>query len=60
MGMAGGPVRLPLDDLDEKKTDQLRKVLATIPKGTAGVRTAPMKSAKKKAAQKPASQRRAR
>jgi 4-hydroxy-tetrahydrodipicolinate synthase len=60
MGMAGGPVRLPLDDLDEKKTDQLRKVLATIPKGTAGVRTAPMKRAKKKAAQKPASQRRAR
>jgi len=60
MGMAGGPVRLPLDDLDEKKTDQLRKVLATIPRGTAGVRTAPMKRAKKKAAQKPASQRRAR
>jgi 4-hydroxy-tetrahydrodipicolinate synthase len=31
MGMAGGPVRLPLDDLDEKRTDQLRKILATIP-----------------------------
>jgi 4-hydroxy-tetrahydrodipicolinate synthase len=31
LGMAGGPVRLPLDDLDEKKTDQLRKILATIP-----------------------------
>jgi 4-hydroxy-tetrahydrodipicolinate synthase len=31
MGMAGGPVRLPLDDLDEKRTEQLRKVLATIP-----------------------------
>jgi 4-hydroxy-tetrahydrodipicolinate synthase len=32
LGMAGGPVRLPLDDLDEKKTEQLRKILATIPK----------------------------
>ena len=31
LGMAGGPVRLPLDELDAKKTEQLRKVLATIP-----------------------------
>ena len=31
LGMAGGPVRLPLDNLDEKKTEQLRKILATIP-----------------------------
>ena len=31
LGMAGGPVRLPLDELDSKKTEQLRKVLATIP-----------------------------
>jgi 4-hydroxy-tetrahydrodipicolinate synthase len=31
MGMAGGPVRLPLDELDEKKTEQLKKILATIP-----------------------------
>jgi len=31
MGMAGGPVRLPLDELDEKKTEQLKKVLASIP-----------------------------
>ena len=31
MGMAGGPVRLPLDELDEKKTEQLKKVLSTIP-----------------------------
>jgi len=31
MGMAGGPVRLPLDDLDEKRTEQLKKILATIP-----------------------------
>jgi 4-hydroxy-tetrahydrodipicolinate synthase len=30
MGMAGGPVRLPLDNLDEKKTADLKKVLATI------------------------------
>lgn len=28
-GMAAGPVRLPLDDLDEQKTEQLRKVLAS-------------------------------
>jgi 4-hydroxy-tetrahydrodipicolinate synthase len=31
LGMAGGPVRLPLDELDEKKTDQLRKILSSIP-----------------------------
>ncbi len=30
-GMSGGPVRLPLDELDAKKTEQLKKVLATIP-----------------------------
>ena len=27
LGMAAGPVRLPLDELDEAKTEQLRKVL---------------------------------
>lgn len=27
LGMAAGPVRLPLDELDEQKTEQLRKVL---------------------------------
>jgi 4-hydroxy-tetrahydrodipicolinate synthase len=32
LGMAGGPVRLPLDELDEKKTEQLKKILGTIPK----------------------------
>ncbi len=32
LGMAGGPVRLPLDNLDEMKTEQLKKILATIPK----------------------------
>lgn len=31
MGMAGGPVRLPLDNLDEKRTADLKNVLATIP-----------------------------
>ncbi|MEN6442815.1 MAG: 4-hydroxy-tetrahydrodipicolinate synthase [Methanoregula sp.] len=31
IGFAGGPVRLPLDNLDDKKTEQLKKVLATIP-----------------------------
>jgi 4-hydroxy-tetrahydrodipicolinate synthase len=31
MGMAGGPVRLPLDNLDDKKTEELKKVLAAIP-----------------------------
>jgi 4-hydroxy-tetrahydrodipicolinate synthase len=34
LGMAGGPVRLPLDDLDDKKTEQLKKILATIPNKT--------------------------
>jgi len=43
MGMAGGPVRLPLSDLDAKKTEELKKVLATIPKG----------ATKKAAAKKP-------
>jgi 4-hydroxy-tetrahydrodipicolinate synthase len=31
VGMAGGPVRLPLDELDDRRTDQLKKILATIP-----------------------------
>jgi 4-hydroxy-tetrahydrodipicolinate synthase len=31
IGLAGGPVRLPLDELDEKKTGQLRTVLSTLP-----------------------------
>jgi 4-hydroxy-tetrahydrodipicolinate synthase len=31
VGFAGGPVRLPLDELDAKKTEQLRKIVATIP-----------------------------
>ncbi|MDP3396262.1 MAG: 4-hydroxy-tetrahydrodipicolinate synthase [Methanoregula sp.] len=44
LGMAGGPVRLPLDELDAKKTEQLKKVLATIPAKT---RAKPAISAKK-------------
>ncbi|MGB8219194.1 MAG: 4-hydroxy-tetrahydrodipicolinate synthase [Methanoregula sp.] len=42
MGMAGGPVRLPLDNLDENKTAALKKILATIPaaKKTAGAGSA--------------------
>jgi 4-hydroxy-tetrahydrodipicolinate synthase len=32
LGMAGGPVRLPLSELDAQKTEELKKVLATIPK----------------------------
>ncbi len=31
IGLAGGPVRLPLDELDAKKTGQLKTVLSTIP-----------------------------
>jgi 4-hydroxy-tetrahydrodipicolinate synthase len=31
IGLAGGPVRLPLDELDAKKTEQLKSILATIP-----------------------------
>jgi 4-hydroxy-tetrahydrodipicolinate synthase len=57
MGMAGGPVRLPLDDLDAKKTEQLRKVIATIPAKSvaakaAAVKKAPAKPALKKAIKK--------
>jgi 4-hydroxy-tetrahydrodipicolinate synthase len=54
MGMAGGPVRLPLADLDEKKTEQLRQVLTTIPVKspvkTAAAKKAPQKSTAKKPA----------
>lgn len=40
IGLAGGPVRLPLADLDEKKTEQLKKVLATIPAKAAAKKSA--------------------
>jgi 4-hydroxy-tetrahydrodipicolinate synthase len=55
MGMAGGPVRLPLDELDAKKAEQLKKVLATIPKISAVKRAMPKKAPQKAAARKPAS-----
>ena len=60
IGMAGGPVRLPLDNLDDKKTEQLKKVLDSIPGLTNGAM--PAKSAKKPVAKKikPASGRRGR
>jgi 4-hydroxy-tetrahydrodipicolinate synthase len=52
LGMAGGPVRLPLDDLDEKKTEQLKKILATIPK-KATIKSAALQKKTQKPVQKP-------
>jgi 4-hydroxy-tetrahydrodipicolinate synthase len=53
IGRAGGPVRLPLDSLDDKKTEQLKKVLDTIPAPKMNAnRAAPVKTAKKSAAKK--------
>jgi len=49
MGMAGGPVRLPLDELDVNKTEQLKKVLATIPEVSAEKRAVQKKSQKNSA-----------
>jgi 4-hydroxy-tetrahydrodipicolinate synthase len=43
LGMAGGPVRLPLDELDAKKTEQLKKVLDTIPVKTSAKQAVPAK-----------------
>jgi 4-hydroxy-tetrahydrodipicolinate synthase len=50
LGLAGGPVRLPLDELDAKKTEQLKKIIATIPKGAG--KAAPEKAAIKKVVKK--------
>jgi 4-hydroxy-tetrahydrodipicolinate synthase len=47
IGLAGGPVRLPLDDLDEKKTAQLQAVLAAC--GVTKVRPITKKTAPAKA-----------
>jgi len=47
IGMAGGPVRLPLDDLDEKKTAQLQAVLAA--SGIKAARSTAKKTAPAKA-----------
>jgi 4-hydroxy-tetrahydrodipicolinate synthase len=57
LGMAGGPVRLPLADLDDKKTEQLKKVLGTIPAKSAGARDLQKKGSQKAAARKPAAKR---
>jgi len=54
MGMAGGPVRLPLDELDAKKTEQLKKVLTTIPAKPAAKSSVQKKTLQKGAARKPA------
>ena len=53
LGMAGGPVRLPLDDLDEKKTEQLKKILATIPKKSDAKLSVSLKKPVKIIAEKP-------
>jgi 4-hydroxy-tetrahydrodipicolinate synthase len=45
LGMAGGPVRLPLDELDARKIDQLKKILATIPVKRVVPATKPAKAA---------------
>lgn len=62
IGQAGGPVRLPLDELDAKKTEQLKKILATIPKSgaKAPVKKAVTRAAPKKPAPKKAPARRTR
>jgi 4-hydroxy-tetrahydrodipicolinate synthase len=43
IGLAGGPVRLPLDELDGKKTEQLKSVLAGLSVKGAAKRPAPVK-----------------
>lgn len=53
MGMAGGPVRLPLDELDAKKTEQLKKVLATIPAKSAITHAVQKRVPQKTVARKP-------
>ena len=60
IGMAGGPVRLPLDELDAKKTEQLKKILASIPaksreKGATAKKPVKRSALPKKSATKPAS-----
>ena len=61
LGMAGGPVRLPLDELDAKKTEQLKKVLATIPvKTQTKAKVAKKKPSIKTGTKKPASAKRTR
>jgi 4-hydroxy-tetrahydrodipicolinate synthase len=50
IGLAGGPVRLPLDELDPKKTEQLKKVLDTLPAKGGGKLSAVQKKPAKPAA----------
>lgn len=54
IGLAGGPVRLPLDELDAKKTEELKKVLASLPRDAVKKSVAAKKAAPKKAAVKKA------
>jgi len=56
IGLAGGPVRLPLDELDEKKAEQLKSVLAGLSVKGAAKRPAPVKKTApaKTASKKPA------
>jgi 4-hydroxy-tetrahydrodipicolinate synthase len=55
IGLAGGPVRLPLDELDAKKTEQLRKVLSSLPaKGAPRAKAAARPAAKKTVRRAPA------
>jgi 4-hydroxy-tetrahydrodipicolinate synthase len=49
VGLVGGPVRLPLDELDVKKTDHLKKIIATIPAKTVPKPKVPVKGSVKKA-----------
>ena len=59
IGLAGGPVRLPLDELDAKKTEQLRTVLSSLPKTREGARPSPAtkKPAVKSTGKKPVAKR---
>jgi len=52
IGMAGGPVRLPLDNLDDKKTADLKKILETIPKAKKTVATRSAVKSKKPVAKR--------
>jgi 4-hydroxy-tetrahydrodipicolinate synthase len=60
LGMAGGPVRLPLDELDAKRTEQLKKVLATIPAQSGTKRAVIAKKPVTTTAKKPAAAKRTR
>jgi 4-hydroxy-tetrahydrodipicolinate synthase len=44
LGKAGGPVRLPLDELDIKKTEQLKKIIDQLPAQSHADSPAPVKT----------------